>query len=1572
MVLDIPERTKVLLKAVYDSIRKLDSIYSNGKAIKTVFSYEAYGYRLRLKETLQKLMFLDPAVHARRSEELIWRKVFYEPLHLYKMHIKNNDRPDRIAEFELMLRAHIVSGIGYYQSLLLQIQADTMDDSSKCYAWIPTAFHIPLYNVDTFTFEVGRSQSHALDRKVVQKCLMYIGDLFRYLIEFGESSAKPLAYGYYSAALDFDPGVGLPHNQLGILDVGRCYGLNAIFHYLLCLGARIPFDGARRNLSTVLSKNEVRYHKLFGEKPIFGTYLRHPNRYRPKDFRKTITKFIYLIQQFLKPVSETKDINTSQVFHDTLLELHLMLSISADLLLELGESAEDIKSDSEDGNLWKSRGHLGEHSLFSEHLTGPIFIRILLIALLTADFKISAYRRLCDSLPGEVDKQLTSLEDHQELTCDGTDESAQSDSVEAAEDKQSPGESSKTMNPPYRSPSEAPAETELADPHGPLSFLFHLSELFMGHLCSQLRSQLISTVRVAADVSEKQSRLTDHADGSARGAAECPLKREANSDGVKKCVSNRMEFTSSPPSDDDADAPEDQSKDTRYPAGDGSKDVPTKISESNEDSSDDGDLELFNRHSSSSENSNVDDEESDELESDAELWSSDDSSLLHSQDEAGSVASADEDSETFSDKRLRRAPHVGVRRSTHTVETHTEGENPVPHNGTRTKEVKGSLDTITEEESASEEKRASGRRRSGRKVLSSDLTSDTDTSPHSHQHTTNQMNDQRDSKHTSSHIPANEEVQKQWISSEVTDSSAVRPTTNKNSARKLSSTISSDPVTRTQAVSRLYLLASVKLVLDWLNASNCQNLTWLLPKQTTETAGGGHCPDQRDYAALSVIQRWCYQLAQLLNYFVPIVKQVTDEILQVPVKVDDETSESENQSASVSNLTSPFGLCVIRNALSTMVLEDTGEAQSEEGLKSVDKDKTDIQAVQTCSDLPSVKSLFKYPLPEDWLLRGLASLSPLHQSMDFDRAVVRVPFSRIDEALLRSLCFVSFGRQLARHSSSFGLKFSHEVSDEGPFHSSPPGQFDHVGPAFAEKVRWPYFHRRGRGRSQQFRCHPPNYQGHCRGDYGSGVPHWWSGGRPSNKVDRWGSSTHSYRGHGHRFPGRPYDPSNRAIPNRDEIGADECIVNGRSQSQKIKPTKKSEGRQHHDKRCDSADGLKEPELSKQSSNSSVSLDAHPGLTVEDKQSTDEEQDTAAGPESRRAQVMRDMARLRLLNEVDQLSRQCHNQPLHSSSVVTAGAVTSSSGPRSSSPSSNTNEPYSNLSQNFLSPYVVVDAYCLASHLPWIKQLVNSGCFVLIIPIAVISHLDYLKKSMATARVAIRYLEHEIHSGNRYIRLQKPEEQPATVAQITQHFQPRLNAQSCTTESGVGDDVDSPHSKDSSAGVDTGPTPALLIANPRVVRRWLSILDCATFFSESVVSEGLTFPPMVKRAESIKTAAQIVNSTSDPVKPKKSRSSSHEKRFSRTETDESVQPCYDLLALNRLTTDFGQSSQPKAALVTILIGTRDTNPEDTVVPQEFFQFALKSGVRLELLRDFFQRWRKSNQHEDSPHSDEVLP
>ncbi|XP_055596554.1 nonsense-mediated mRNA decay factor SMG5 [Uranotaenia lowii] len=72
----------------------------------------------------------------------------------------------------------------------------------------------------------------------------------------------------------------------------------------------------------------------------------------------------------------------------------------------------------------------------------------------------------------------------------------------------------------------------------------------------------------------------------------------------------------------------------------------------------------------------------------------------------------------------------------------------------------------------------------------------------------------------------------------------------------------------------------------------------------------------------------------------------------------------------------------------------------------------------------------------------------------------------------------------------------------------------------------------------------------------------------------------------------------------------------------------------------------------------------------------------------------------------------------------------------------------------LTPYLMLDSTCLTEYTSIVKNLVKTKKFVILIPTAVLSELDELKKHADGARNAIKWLEFEFSKGNRYLRSQK--------------------------------------------------------------------------------------------------------------------------------------------------------------------------------------------------------------------------
>ncbi|XP_053697862.1 nonsense-mediated mRNA decay factor SMG5 [Sabethes cyaneus] len=75
----------------------------------------------------------------------------------------------------------------------------------------------------------------------------------------------------------------------------------------------------------------------------------------------------------------------------------------------------------------------------------------------------------------------------------------------------------------------------------------------------------------------------------------------------------------------------------------------------------------------------------------------------------------------------------------------------------------------------------------------------------------------------------------------------------------------------------------------------------------------------------------------------------------------------------------------------------------------------------------------------------------------------------------------------------------------------------------------------------------------------------------------------------------------------------------------------------------------------------------------------------------------------------------------------------------------------------LTPYLMLDSKCLTEYTYIVKNLVKTKKFVILIPTAVLSDLDELKKHSDGARNAIKWLEYEFSKGNRFLRSQKNHE-----------------------------------------------------------------------------------------------------------------------------------------------------------------------------------------------------------------------
>ncbi|VDP35400.1 unnamed protein product [Schistosoma margrebowiei] len=518
----------------------------------------------------------------------------------------------------------------------------------------------------------------------------YITSAVRYLIDFGDSNAKRLAYRYYKAAFYFDPLMGLPHNQLGILDVGRCYGLNAVFHYLRCLTSCSPFEGAKGNLITVLAKNELRYGIVIREKPSKSSRIRYASYFRSRD-----------------PATEN-------IFHDILAELHSSLLLTDHLTVR----SESITYSEHTNTKYLKMGEVKEKpdrvDETSDQLTGPIFIRMLLISILTYEYihQLKLEEDRSKSSGGKLDENsnIESNSQQAEIT------SASTSLMTSEEEKAIQIDSSDNCSSAVTNKCESSSVAAIPDLYEPLSFALSIGELYLTHVCRQIYCRL-------GQFMEDPKRKPNNSGISTNSynlCIDCPVCSDPSNPSENpncKHVLNDQPLPSNVSSTEHSEAMSELvNPDNELDDSGDVKCIRTNSHESihsntdNDEDDEDHARLRFRRYSSDEDSEHefvergTDENDND---SDTDFWGSDDSSLLHSQDEINSTGTpSDDDLDVLSDDRLRRASklnHMGSQRDVKQLK-HNDSSKYLSESRSVSMDVRSTLTCISEEETIQEGK----------------------------------------------------------------------------------------------------------------------------------------------------------------------------------------------------------------------------------------------------------------------------------------------------------------------------------------------------------------------------------------------------------------------------------------------------------------------------------------------------------------------------------------------------------------------------------------------------------------------------------------------------------------------------------------------------------------------------------------------------------------------------------------------------------------------------------------------------------------------------------------------------
>ncbi|KAJ9575995.1 hypothetical protein L9F63_007095 [Diploptera punctata] len=318
------ELTRRLYRAISDASRHLDDRRGRAQTCSDLFLPNLEAQRVKLREYCERLIFSDPVGYGRKGEELLWRKGYYDVVTTAKRLRKNNIwSPMEIA----YMQGHLLAGIGQYHHLLFRLQTEYKLDL-RGYVDFPLLFS------DSGLMKDKSSSSKALDNNCVDwakqaahRCLVYLGDLYRYVMDLHPRWDTGLAVRYYLQALHLNVDIGMPHNQLGTLSGTRNYGLDAAYHYMRWyneLANEQPFEGAEGNLQRLLERNlqwselnlKSQNHRI--ENAVSQNPAEHVHQ--------LISRFLLLIDCWF--FDRKSPVEIHQVCHQMLLDLQLCLGYS--------------------------------------------------------------------------------------------------------------------------------------------------------------------------------------------------------------------------------------------------------------------------------------------------------------------------------------------------------------------------------------------------------------------------------------------------------------------------------------------------------------------------------------------------------------------------------------------------------------------------------------------------------------------------------------------------------------------------------------------------------------------------------------------------------------------------------------------------------------------------------------------------------------------------------------------------------------------------------------------------------------------------------------------------------------------------------------------------------------------------------------------------------------------------------------------------------------------------------------------------------------------------------------------
>ncbi|XP_065195525.1 nonsense-mediated mRNA decay factor SMG5-like [Sycon ciliatum] len=312
-----------------DVAGRADKFMSTVSCCEDLFKAEFVSLRFRLRQQCEQLILTCPPKWARPAEDILWKKTFYDVISRCKA--KTMALPLLGA-----YRTHLMAAAGYYQQLLAKLlERFSLLQLSGLVDWMALPKNLQ--------HQTGDEENHRVSDDVTRwavsaahRCLMYLGDLARYNLEY-QPGVELIACRYYHQSICLDPSHGKPHNQLATIALTQKNYCKAAFHYVMGLACGMPFPGMEKNLDS-LYRTMASVSKDLNEQMAGGVAESQALSFIQRRF---VCRFLAIQEMLGLPASNIQPGDLTLVIRQALEDFEEWLR-----LLPTGESAPAARSES--------------------------------------------------------------------------------------------------------------------------------------------------------------------------------------------------------------------------------------------------------------------------------------------------------------------------------------------------------------------------------------------------------------------------------------------------------------------------------------------------------------------------------------------------------------------------------------------------------------------------------------------------------------------------------------------------------------------------------------------------------------------------------------------------------------------------------------------------------------------------------------------------------------------------------------------------------------------------------------------------------------------------------------------------------------------------------------------------------------------------------------------------------------------------------------------------------------------------------------------------------------------------